>query len=154
MLRRAAALLALPFASLFAQSSIDRLAWMSGCWEQRAPNRVVLEMWMPPSAGLMMGASRTVMNSAVREFEQLRIVARGDTLVYIAMPSGQATAEFKTLGASDTSVKFENPAHDFPKLIEYNRISADSITARVAGPGPNGATRVLAYPMRRVSCSS
>jgi len=45
---------------------------------------------MPPAGGLMVGGSRTVVAQAAREFEHLRIAARGDTLVYTAIPSGQS----------------------------------------------------------------
>ena len=38
---------------------IDRVSWLAGCWEQRSPNRLTMEMWMPPAGGTMMGASRT-----------------------------------------------------------------------------------------------
>ena len=39
-------------------NAVDRLAWLAGCWEQRAPNRVVMEMWMPPMGGTMLGSSQ------------------------------------------------------------------------------------------------
>jgi hypothetical protein len=137
-----------PALSLAQTSPIDRLAWMAGCWEQRGPGRVVTEMWMPPAGGSMMGASRTVRGTGTGAFEQLRIVARGDTLVYIALPSGQTLAEFKSTSLTERAVRFENPTHDFPKVITYTKTAADSIVARVEGPG-----RTFQIPMRRVSCT-
>jgi hypothetical protein len=134
-------------------SAADRLSWMAGCWEQRRPGRVVTEMWMPPAAGGMMGASRTISGTRMTEFEQLRIVARGDTLVYIALPSGQQLTEFRSAAVTDTSVAFENRAHDFPQVIRYWLGRADSLFARVEGPGPNNTTRGITYPMLRVSCT-
>ena len=142
-----------PALSLAQSSPVDRLAWMAGCWEQRGPGRVVTEMWMPPAGGVMMGASRTVSGTTVREFEQLRIVARGDTLVYIARPSGQALTEFRSTSITEGSVRFENPTHDFPRAIAYAKAGTDSIVPRIEGPGPNNTTRTIPYPMRRVSCT-
>ena len=106
---------------------------------------------MPPAADLMLGASRTVINGAVREYEQVRLSASGGKLVYTALPSGQKEASFTSTQVSDSSLVFENPAHDFPQKITYRRHGADSLVARVEGPGPNGP-RGFNLPMRRVSC--
>jgi len=134
-------------------SGIERAAWLAGCWEQRAASRVTMEMWMPPSGGMMLGASRTTAGAATREFEQLRLTAAGDTLVYTALPSGQREAAFRSTSVSATALVFENPAHDFPRKITYRRVGADSIVARVEGPGPNNTTRGLDIRMRRASCT-
>jgi TolB protein len=136
-----------------APSSLDRAAWLAGCWELRGPDRLTLEMWMPPFGGLMLGASRTTIGGVTREFEYLRIGARGDTLVYTAIPSGQRETEFRSTTVSDQLLTFENRAHDFPQVIIYRRTSADSIVARIEGPGPNNSTRGSNFPMRRVSCT-
>ena len=155
MSRSFVALLLFVFPALsFAQpSSVDRLSWIAGCWELRVPGRVVTEMWMPPAGGAMMGASRTISGNRAGAYEQLRIVARGDTLVYIALPSGQTLTEFKSTSVTDGAVRFENPTHDFPRVVAYAKAGADSIIARIEGPGPNNTTRSSQFPMRRVSCT-
>jgi hypothetical protein len=109
-------------------------------------------MWMAPAGGAMLGASRTVVGTAVRESEYLRISASGDTLIYTAIPSGQTATQFRTTSTSSTPIVFENPAHDFPQRIIYRRVSADSLVARIEGPGPNNTTRGADFPMRRVDC--
>jgi len=108
---------------------------------------------MPPSGGMMLGASRTTAGAATREFEQLRLTAAGDTLVYTALPSRQHEASFRSTSVSATALVFENPAHDFPRTITYRRVGADSIVARVEGPGPNNTTRGFDIRMRRASCT-
>lgn len=130
-------------------------AWMSGCWESRRGERVITEMWMAPAGGLMLGSSRTVAGSAVREFEFLRIRAREGRLVYTALPSGQRETEFTTPPAPSPGAPlvFENLAHDFPQRITYRPAGADSAYARVEGPGQGGAMRGFEIPMRRVSCA-
>jgi hypothetical protein len=135
-----------------AQAAIDRAAWLAGCWEAKAGPRVVTEIWMNPAGGLMIGGSRTVNNGVLREFEHLRIRAQGDTLVYTALPSGQKTTDFAGV-PGDGVLTFENPQHDFPTRLIYRRLSADSITARVEGPGKDGGMRGFDVPMKRVSCS-
>jgi dipeptidyl aminopeptidase/acylaminoacyl peptidase len=134
-------------------SSIDRAAWLAGCWELRATNRLTMEMWMPPFGGMMMGASRTTIGGVSREFEHLRLSARGDTLIYTAVPSGQRETDFRSTLVSADRIVFENRAHDFPQVIIYRRAGADSVIARIEGPGANNAVRGIDFPMRRVSCT-
>jgi hypothetical protein len=131
---------------------MQRLGWLSGCWELRRGARVTLEMWMPPDGNLMLGASRTTAGGTVREFEQLRLTAGPDgRLTYSALPSRQREASFTSVEVSDSGFTVENLAHDFPQRIIYRRRGADSLVARIEGPGPNG-TRGIDFPMRRVAC--
>jgi hypothetical protein len=136
-----------------AGARLDHAGWIAGCWEFRAPGRTTLEMWMPPGGDLMLGASRTVSATAVSEFEQMRIKAEGGRLVYTALPSGQKEASFPSTHTSDTLLIFDNPEHDFPQRILYRRRGADSIVARIEGPGSNNTTRGINFPMRRASCT-
>jgi hypothetical protein len=141
----------MPVAAGAQATAVSRVGWLAGCWELRAPNRVTLEMWMPPLGDLMLGASRTTVGATTSEFEQLRVKAEGDRIVYIASPSGQAVTSFPSITISDTLVVFENLAHDFPQRIAYQRRGADSIVAWIEGPGQNGPRRIQ-FPMRRSNC--
>jgi Domain of unknown function (DUF6265) len=134
--------------AVLAGQAVQPPAWLAGCWEQRTGNRESLEMWMPPAGGLMLGASRTLVNGAVREYEQLRIVVDSGKLMYTATPSGQQTASFTSTRVTDSSFTVENLQHDFPQRIIYRRHGADSLIARV-----EGAARGFDYPMRRSSCT-
>jgi hypothetical protein len=135
-------------------SSLDDLRWMAGCWERRDAGRTTLEMWMPPDGNLMLGASRTVVGGSARAFEHLRIRATGDTLVYTALPSGQRETSFRGTSLTADGFTVENPAHDFPRRISYARRGADSLVARIEGPGPDGTTRGIDFPMRRIACAA
>ncbi len=140
--------------SAAAADPLQTVKWMAGCWEQRAGERVATEMWMPPAGGMMVGGSRTVARGAARAYEHLRITAVEGKLVYTAVPSGQKETAFTSavVGAAADSIVFENPAHDFPTRITYRRMGADSLVARVEGPGQGGAMRGFVVAMRRVSC--
>lgn len=139
--------------ALHAQSAIDKAGWLSGCWESKSDRRTIIEMWMAPAGGMMLGGSRTVAaNGTVREFEHLRMRAVGDTIVYTALPSGQNATDFRGIPGDDVLV-IENPKHDFPTRITYRKVGSDSASARVEGPGQGGALRGFDVPMKRVSCS-
>ena len=147
-----AALLGLGVAGAAMDGSRPELpAWLAGCWELRQGARHGVEMWMPPEAGLMLGASRTTKDGQVREFEQLRLELAGDTLVYTAVPSGQTEAAFRSVEITETGFTVANPAHDFPQRIGYRRQGTDSLIAWIEGPGKDGVKRIK-YPMRRMDC--
>ncbi|MGH7561359.1 MAG: DUF6265 family protein [Gemmatimonadales bacterium] len=155
MLARLGILGAMAVAAALPQADpLQRAGWLAGCWELRTANRVTLEMWMPPSGGLMLGASRTVAGGAAREFEHLRIGVANGALVYTALPSGQRETAFNATDVTDSSLTFANPAHDFPQRIVYRRRGADSLVARIEGPGRDGGVRGFDIPMRRVACGS
>jgi len=159
MIKRTAFALAAVLAALTAAHAaqqagpLDRLGWLAGCWEMKRGARTTLEMWMPPAGGLMRGASRTTADGAVREFEHVRLRTDGGRLVYTALPSGQAEASFTSTEVSDSGFTVENLQHDFPQRIVYRRRGADSLVARIEGPGPGG-TRAFEFPMRRASCTA
>jgi Domain of unknown function (DUF6265) len=130
---------------------VNRLAWLSGCWEQAAGSRLVEEQWTRPRGGLMLGAGRTLRGDTLVEYEQTRIFEQGGRLVYGANPSGQAPAEFESIELSDSSVTFENPTHDFPQRVIYRRHGADSLLGRVEGMR-GGSLRGVDFPYARVAC--
>jgi hypothetical protein len=141
-------------------TAVDRLAWLTGCWEMTRPNGIVEEQWTRPKAGTMFGTSRTIRRDTVIAYEFLRIYARGDTLVYDSQPSGQARTEFVAppASASDAAagrvveIVFANPAHDFPQRIVYRRVGRDSLAARIEGT-MNGQQRASSFPYKRVACA-
>ena len=133
-------------------SPIEQARWLAGCWELQRGNRTGFEMWMPPAGGIMMGASRTVSGGKVVEWERLQLSEQDGRMIYTSLPSGQAEASFTSTSLTDSSVTVENLQHDFPQRIIYRKHGADSLVARIEGPGQNG-TRGIDFPMRRTSCT-
>ncbi len=73
--------------------------------------------------------------TGLRRSSILRIVERDGGLVYIAQPNGRPPTEFVLTGMTADSATFENPAHDFPKMIRYTRRPDGSLEARISGAG-------------------
>jgi len=121
-----------------AQGHIGDLAWLAGDW-QTAPTgaRRVDEHWTAPSGGAMLGMSRTVKGDAMVAFEYLRIVERADGMFYVAHPNARAPGtDFRLTSLTATRVVFENPQHDFPKRIIYEKKGEHGLSAVVdAGEG-------------------
>ena len=73
-------------------------------------------------------------------------------IAYVARPSGQAQAEFLMTGHAAGKLVFENPQHDFPQRIEYRYVDPNAITATIQGPGKDGRTKTIEYPLQRAEC--
>lgn len=135
-----------------AQTEIDQVAWLAGCWKGENAEAGSGEQWMPSAGGTMLGMSRTVRQGKTVEFEfmELRYLPDGK-FAFIAHPSGQQTAVFPLLRINDSEVVFENPTHDFPQRIAYAKDGASKLRARIEGMR-DGALRVVEFPLSRISC--
>jgi hypothetical protein len=118
-----------------ARAAIADLGWLAGDWSGTLGRATIEERWTPAAGGAMLAVSRTIKDGRLAAFEYLRIVERDGGLVYIAQPSGRPPTEFVLTGMTADSVTFENPAHDFPKMIRYTRRTDGSLEARISGAG-------------------
>jgi hypothetical protein len=125
-------------ASAFARhqttTTLNDLAFLEGKWKTENRGMTVEEIWSAPAGGTMMGVGRTVKGDRTVFFEFLRIEQRGGDLFYIAAPRGQETTEFKLTSGDGKKFTFENPQHDFPQKITYEKIDDDTVRASIAGP--------------------
>lgn len=93
----------------------------------------------------MLGIGRTLRGAQMSGFEFLCIAEREGSLVYAAMPNGRAPATlFMLTRITDDSATFENPSHDFPKLIRYSRLADGSLRTTIsAGADDRGESFLL-----------
>jgi hypothetical protein len=59
---------------------------------------------------------------------------------YLARPGGRPAVAFATTRVREDRAVFENPAHDWPTKIAYER-KGDALEAKVTGPGGGGGWR-------------
>jgi hypothetical protein len=130
---------------------VERVAWLQGCWELSSEQRTVEEQWMAPRGGSMIGMGRTVRGAALVEYEFIVIRQQGDRLAYEAHPSGQPPAVFLSSTLNDSTVVFENPQHDFPQKVGYQRTGENTLLAWIEGT-EKGKTRRIEFPYQRVAC--
>jgi hypothetical protein len=116
-----------------------------------SPQRTIEEHWLPPRGGTMLGMGRTVRDGRTIEYESIVIRIENSRLAYEAHPSGQASAVFLAGPITGERVVFENPAHDFPQRVGYERRGDDGLLAWVEGT-QNGRTRRSEFPYQRVAC--
>ena len=110
-------------------ASLEELNWLQGCWDGTDPNRQTEECWSSPGGGLMLGYGRTIRQSTAG-FEYLRLEQRENTVVFIAQPSGGPPTEFMATEVNEGFARFANSDHDFPRVIEYQRLD-DALTATI-----------------------
>lgn len=132
--------------------TVESAAWLAGCWEADVRGRQINEQWMRPAGGAMLGMSRTVSKDKMTAYEFLQIRDQDDGSVhYIARPSGQAEAAFKLIKSGPDELVFENPEHDFPQRIIYQREGTDTLKARIEGKN-KGKEMAFDYPFKRGKC--
>ncbi len=122
---------------------ISDLGWMSGRWQTESADsqRITDEAWSEPRSGVMLGYSRTG-GDRLREFEFLRIQAGEDGVpTYYAQPGGGPPVGFRLVAHDATSATFENPQHDYPQRIRYERAAEATIYATISKLDGSNAIR-------------
>ena len=132
-------------------SSVQDLAWISGCWASVDGEAGSGETWTAPAGGTLLGVGRTVKRGKTvsHEFMQVRETGLGQ-IAFIALPSGQQEASFPLVRLSGQEAVFENPQHDFPQRVIYRR-EGDLLTGRIEGR-IGGETKGIDFPMERRPC--
>jgi hypothetical protein len=130
-----------------ARADIEDIGWLSGAWKGGSGRVSFEELWIPAAGGAMLAVSRTLEGDRMVAFEFLRIVERDGGLVYIAQPNGGPPTEFVLTKLTKDSVVFENPEHDFPRMVRYTRRSDGTLEAR-ASDGADKAETFLFHPAR------
>ncbi len=122
---------------------LAQMAWLAGNWTGGSGPVSFEERWTPSAGGAMLAVSRTLKGDRMVAFEFLRIVERDGSLIYVAQPDGRPPTEFTLTALTADSATFENPAHDFPKMIRYARRADGSLEARVSDGGNKAETFVF-----------
>lgn len=127
------------------------LGWLSGCWATPGAEAGSGETWTAPAGGTLLGLSRTVKGGRTVAWEFLLIQDEPDGTYLVARPSGQPEAKFRAVAFTPGKVVFENPAHDFPQRVIYERRSESAMVGRIEGTA-NGRARAVDFPLERVAC--
>lgn len=145
-----AVLAAAPLAAQEPVSGVLGLGFMTGCWQGRtASGSIIEEHYTTPSMNLMLGTTRYLRDGGTRSFEFAVISMTGDLTQLTPHPRGTASVPFREGQRTARSIGWENPAHDFPQRIRYERISEDSLVATIE---LMDGSRATGYRMGKVAC--
>ena len=137
-------ILLLAFAVTLTAADIDKLAFMSGCWEGPFGDQLNHEQWMRPAGGTLLGVARNVKGDKTTfvEFVVIKEVD-GKLAMNIQFGVGGRTAVLPMLELTTGQVVFGNP----PKKVMYRADGQDGLYARV-----DGNKEPEEFPMKRVPC--
>lgn len=128
-------------------ATIAQVGWITGFWSGESNNQITEERWTSAASGGMLAIGRRLRGNLMSSFEFLCISERNGSLVYTALPDGRTTPTFFTLTAiTADSATFENPDHDFPKMVRYTKRPDGSLEATISGAANQ---RSISFVMQR-----
>lgn len=126
-----------------AATGLDSLEWLLGTWRTTGANRFSEEQWTRITPETWEGAGRTF-DSATGNLlgvESLRLVLMSGEVFYLAkVDHNELPVAFRLTRSGPGQAVFENPSHDFPKVLDYQLAGDDSLTVRVSDGADKGFT--------------
>lgn len=116
------------------EAQLKQIEWLLGNWNRvNSPaGKSGYEYWQRTSATEWRGRGIAMKGADTTFVEILKIVVEKGSLYYAAdVPGNNKPVYFEMTSVSENSFVCENPAHDFPKRIEYH-FDGKQIRARVS----------------------
>jgi hypothetical protein len=111
-----------------------KLEWLSGTWVRTnaPPNRNSNERWVKMSGSEWQGFGLTMKGQDTAYLERLKLIIKEDAIYYVAdVPENKQPVYFKLTEISENRFVVENPEHDFPKKITYQK-DGDKLKATIS----------------------
>jgi hypothetical protein len=134
------------------KTSLEQLAWLTGCWEGRQGQAIVEEIWSKPGGGSMLGLGRTVKEHRTVSFEFMQFREENGSLVFLPQPQGGTRVSFPLKDSFAGRLTFENKEHDFPQRVIYERKGPGLLLAAVEGTY-KGKEEREEFQMKKVRCN-
>lgn len=119
--------------------------FLEGTW--KVENKDLYEHWDRLNENSLKGFSYILKNGQMTVSEYLSVSRIGNEIIYTAAVLSQNHGKeinFK-LSKTENTYTFENPDHDFPKRIVYQKLSDTEISVQATGGGHEG----FAYTMKK-----
>ncbi|QYA26141.1 hypothetical protein G3I01_11660 [Gramella sp. MT6] len=134
-------------------NDIDKAAWLIGTWENFTERGKIYETWSKESNNGLSGINYSIKNRDTVVFENIQLVQEKNILFYIPIVKNQNDAlpvRFANKINTENPLVFENKQHDFPQVIAYTKINADSLVAEISGIR-NGQKQKQTFPMKKIN---
>ncbi len=114
---------------------VSELSWLEGHWSQSLEHGGSFEENISaPNGGIILGTAKLVDQTGNLQFwEYYNIQPVNDQLVLSAKPFGAEEGQFTSTSISSTQIVFENPQHDFPRVISYSLSTSGLLKIVVSG---------------------
>ena len=133
------------------EDELAAVEWLVGTWENKTADGDFVEIWNKTNDSLYIGGSYFIKGKDTLHHEQIELLQTGSSIWYITTVRGQNNEQpvrFQLTQQMGPQFVFENPKHDFPKKIIYQRIGSDSLVATISGI-QQGKVSSENYPMKR-----
>lgn len=131
-----------------ARDALDPLVWLLGTWEYETETQVVSESWSRSGLNTFLGAGFSFKPGQPEPyFEEVMFLADfgGEIFYLVKTPQNPLPIAFKLTDTSANRAVFDNPAHDFPKQLEYQLDEEGVLSVHVS----DGANRGFTYHFRK-----
>jgi hypothetical protein len=118
-------------------ADVKNVEWLCGTWLRTNDKKEQLsyERWEKTGEEALRGFGVTLSGQDTIFREKLKIISRDGSLFYVAdVPENKESIFFRFTKVTDDSFVCENPEHDFPKTISYER-NGTQLTATISGNG-------------------
>jgi len=132
-------------------SLLEKADWFIGNWQNNTAEPNFGEVWKKANDSVFKGKSFIVKDKQVNFNEFMTLIESKGKLTFIAAVPGQNKEEevpFEATSVTSDSIVFENPDHDFPNKIVYNKIGEDSLVAVIYGM-QKGKPASVKFAMKR-----
>jgi len=117
--------------------NFSKLNWLEGKWTRTnaKAGQSGTESWSKVSGNEWQGFGVNMKGEDTLNMEKIKIRAENNSIYYIAdVPGNKKPVLFRFTSITDNSFVCENPQHDFPKKIVYEK-SANKLKAVISGNG-------------------
>lgn len=118
-------------------NDFKKLAWLEGTWNRinAKSGRTGNERWTRISGTELHGLGLTMKGTDTVSIEKLKLVIKDENIFYVAdVPENKGPVYFRITEITETSFSCENPEHDFPKKIIYQK-DEKKLKATISGNG-------------------
>ena len=132
---------------------INKASWLIGTWKNAKSKSNIYETWTMTDDLEFTGKSYLIKDGDTSFLEMISLVQDEDVLYYIPAPKNQNDGQpvpFKSTLVDENKMIFENPKHDFPQIISYQKINPDSLVAEISGT-KDGQQEARTFPMRKIN---
>ncbi|RZJ83642.1 MAG: hypothetical protein EOO20_22440 [Chryseobacterium sp.] len=115
---------------------IEKAAWLDGSWGNASSQGTLSEKWVKANDSVYYGESYFIVSNDTVFAEKVKLDETNGKLAYTVSVPGQNNEKpvrFEATTMTDNQLVFENPAHDYPNKITYNKVGTDSLVAEISG---------------------
>lgn len=115
---------------------LQKANWFLGRWKNNSPEGNLSESWVKQNDSTFNGESYFVIENDTVFAESIQLEERNNQLLYVVTVPNQNEEKpvaFTLTKESSNQLIFENPNHDFPNTIIYNKVGKDSLVAEISG---------------------